>query len=216
MTIRLDHERLALATAELCAQDPDLEIVVDKFGVPPLWNRSESFRTLLYLILEQQVSLASARATFERLVAWIGSEPTPDTLLLVKDVELRELGFSRQKIRYCRFLAQAILDGSLRLNDLRACSDDSARKELMKIPGIGPWTADVYLMEALGRPDVWPVGDIALAVGVEKVKNLKSRPDQDALMEFGDRWRPHRSVAARILWHYYLCVIRPLAGGKPS
>ena len=216
MTIRLNHERLAVATAELCAQDPDLEKVVDKYGVPPLWNRSESFRTLLYLILEQQVSLASARATFEKLVAWIGSEPKPDKLLLLKDVELSKLGFSRQKIRYSRFLAQAIVDGSLRLNDLHAWSDDLARKELMKIPGIGPWTADVYLMEALGRPDVWPVGDVALAVGLERVKNLKSRPDQDTLMEFGDRWRPYRSVAARILWHYYLCEIRPQAGEKPS
>jgi len=216
VTVRLDHERLAVATAELCAQDSDLAYVVDKYGVPPLWNRSESFRTLLYLILEQQVSLASARATFEKLVGWIGSEPKPDTLLLLKEAELRALGFSRQKIRYCRFLAQAILDGSLRLNDLRTCSDDSARKELMKITGIGPWTADIYLMEALGRPDVWPVGDLALAVGLEKVKNLKSRPDQYTLMEFGDRWRPYRSVAARILWHYYLCVIRPSAGGKPS
>ena len=216
MTIRLNHERLAVATAELCAQDPDLEKVVDEYGVPPLWNRSESFRTLLYLILEQQVSLASARATFEKLVAWIGSEPKPNKLLLLKDVELSKLGFSRQKIRYSRFLAQAILDGSLRLNDLHAWSDDLARKELMKIPGIGPWTADVYLMEALGRPDVWPVGDVALAVGLERVKNLKSRPDQDTLMEFGDRWRPYRSVAARILWHYYLCAIRPPTGGKPS
>jgi len=216
VTIRLNHERLAVATAELCAQDPDLEKVVDKYGVPPLWNRPESFRTLLYLILEQQVSLASARATFEKLLAWIGSEPKPNKLLLLKDVELRKLGFSRQKIRYSRFLAQAIVDGSLRLNDLHAWSDDLARKELMKIPGIGPWTADVYLMEALGRPDVWPVGDVALAVGLERVKNLKSRPDQDTLMEFGDRWRPYRSVAARILWHYYLCAVRPPTGGKPS
>lgn len=216
MTVALNKERLALATAELCDRDSDLAAVVETFGVPPLWKRPQGFRTLLYLILEQQVSLASARATYEKLVAKLGGHPTPDSLLVLNDADLRGLGFSRQKTRYCRLLAEAVADGSLPLNKLRGYEDEVAKAEMMKITGIGHWTADVYLMEALGRPDVWPVGDLALAVGAEKVKKLKARPGPDELERLGEQWRPYRAVAARILWHYYLSVIRPPPGGKPS
>ena len=104
----------------------------------------------------------------------------------------------------------------LPINKLRHYDDEAAKAEMMKITGIGHWTADVYLMEALGRPDVWPVGDLALAVGAEKIKNLKARPSTDELQALGEQWRPYRAVAARILWHYYLSVIRPPPGGKPS
>ncbi|MGB0576228.1 MAG: DNA-3-methyladenine glycosylase family protein [Alphaproteobacteria bacterium] len=216
MTISLNKARLAEATQTLCERDSDLARVVEEFGVPPLWKRPQGFRTLLYLILEQQVSLASARATYEKLVAKLGGHPAPDSFLVLNNDDLRGLGFSRQKTRYCRLLAEAVVDGSLPINKFRHYDDEAAKAELMKITGIGHWTADVYLMEALGRPDVWPVGDLALAVGAEKIKNLNSRPNPDELQELGEQWRPYRAVAARILWHYYLSVIRPPPGGKPS
>lgn len=216
MTISLNKARLAEATQTLCERDSDLARVVEEFGVPPLWKRPQGFRTLLYLILEQQVSLASARATYEKLVAKLGGHPAPDSFLVLNNDDLRGLGFSRQKTRYCRLLAEAVVNGSLPINKFRHYDDEAAKAELMKITGIGHWTADVYLMEALGRPDVWPVGDLALAVGAEKIKNLNSRPNADELQELGEQWRPYRAVAARILWHYYLSVIRPPPGGKPS
>ncbi len=216
MSLSLTKGQLLKATAKLCSQDADLEKVVKKFGAPPLWNRPEGFRTLIYLILEQQVSLASARATFEKLVSWLGSDPTPKEILLLSFEELRSIGFSRQKISYSRLLSQAVIDGTLSINDLGKLSDEVVKRELMKIKGIGPWTADVYLMEALSRPDVWPTGDLALAVGAAKVKKLASRPNENDLKKLGEQWRPFRSVAARILWHYYLCEIRPQAGEKPS
>jgi DNA-3-methyladenine glycosylase II len=214
--VSLKKASLAEATKALCEQDADLAKVVAEFGVPPLWKRPQGFRTLLYLILEQQVSLASARATYEKLVAKLGAHPAPDSFLVLNDDDLRGLGFSRQKTRYCRLLAEAVADGSLPINKLRHYDDEAAKAEMMKLTGIGHWTADVYLMEALGRPDVWPVGDLALAVGAEKIKNLKARPSADELQALGEQWRPYRAVAARILWHYYLSVIRPPPGGKPS
>ena len=214
--IALNKENLVEATKLLCASDSELAGVVHEFGVPPLWKRPQGFRTLFYLILEQQVSLASARATYENLVKKIGGHPTPVSILALSDDDLRGLGFSRQKARYCRLLAAAVDDGSLSLKKLNFYADGAAKAELMKITGIGHWTADVYLMEALGRPDVWPVGDLAIAVSVEKLKNLKARPNASELQGLGEQWRPYRAVAARILWHYYLSVIRPLPGGKPS
>jgi DNA-3-methyladenine glycosylase II len=216
MTITLNKQKLAEATKLLCANDIELAEVVRVFGLPPLWKRPQGFRTLFYLILEQQVSLASARATYEKLVKKIGSHPDPQSILALSDDDLRNLGFSRQKARYSRLLAAAVDDGSLSLKKLSLYDDAAAKTELMKITGIGHWTADVYLMEALGRPDVWPVGDLALAVGAEKVKKLKARPNATELEALGEQWRPYRAVAARILWHYYLSVIRPLPGGKPS
>jgi len=216
MTQALTQARYRAAMSEICAADSDLAGVVSAFGPPPIWRRPAGFRTLLYLILEQQVSLASARATYEKLVARLGAEPAPAAFLALDDDALRGIGFSRQKIRYGRVLAEAVRDGTLKLDGLRRRPDEDAKAELMRLPGIGHWTADIYLMEALGRPDVWPVGDLALAVGAERVKGLRGRPDQDALMALGEAWRPWRAVAARVLWHYYLNTVRKGQGDKPT
>jgi len=216
MTGVLTQPRYKVALAEICEMDSDLAGVVEKFGPPPIWRRPAGFRTLLYLILEQQVSLASARATYEKLVARLGAEPEPKAFLALGDDDLRAVGFSRQKTRYGRVLSEAVSDGSLKLDGLRRRDDEAAKAELMQLPGIGHWTADIYLMEALGRPDVWPVGDLALQVGAQRVKGLDGRPDQDALMEIGEAWRPWRAVAARILWHYYLNTARKGQGDKPT
>lgn len=215
MTAPLTQTRFRSAVAELADRDMDLAAVVEAFGSPVLRRRPQGFRTLLYLILEQQVSLASARSTFERLVARLGDDPEPRAFLALSDDDLRAVGFSRQKMRYGRALADAVADGRLKLDRLRRLDDESVKGELTQLPGIGPWTADIYLMEALGRPDIWPIGDLALAVGAEKVKRLDGRPDQAALADLGEAWRPWRAVAARIVWHYYLNTVRIRSGGIP-
>jgi DNA-3-methyladenine glycosylase II len=171
--------------------------------LPPLWDRPAGFTTLVHIILEQQVSLASAKAAFDRLVA--ATAPlTPSSFLLLTDAELLAIGFSRQKAGYARALASAILDGSLDLDHLATLDDDAAQAELETIPGIGRWTSTIYLLMVLGRPDVWPSGDMALATAVAQAKGLPARPDPDTLRLLGEVWRPWRSVAARLLWHDYL------------
>lgn len=208
MTGVLTGKRFAAAVAELAAADRDLAGVVAAFGVPALRRRPQGFATLMLLILEQQVSLASARATFGRLEALLGGRLKPDRFLALDDAALREAGLSRQKARYGRALADAVADGSLGLERLPRLPDEAARAALTAVTGIGAWTADVYLMTALGRPDIWPAGDLALAVAAEKVKRLPARPDPAGLASLGEAWRPWRAVAARILWHYYLNTVR--------
>lgn len=189
--------------AALIAQDEDLAGIVSRHGPPPLWDREPGFATLLHIVLEQQVSLASAQAAFDRLRA-AAAPLTPARFLELTDAELLRIGFSRQKARYGLALAEAILTGALDFAGLAARDDDEVHRALQSIPGIGPWTSTVYLLMVLGRPDVWPVGDIALAESVREVKRLGRRPNARELADLGERWRPWRSVAARLLWHDYL------------
>jgi DNA-3-methyladenine glycosylase II len=168
-----------------------------------LWEREEGFATLVLTILEQQVSLASALAAFERLRA-AAPHVTPENFLSFDDGQLRAFGFSRQKALYCRLLARAVLDGELDLRKLATLSDDAARAELMRLKGVGTWTADVYLLRALLRPDVWPAGDLALQLAVQSVKDLPARPTAAELDALAEPWRPLRAVAARLLWLHYL------------
>jgi DNA-3-methyladenine glycosylase II len=186
--------------------------VLDRWGTPPLWDREPGFATLVHMILEQQVSLASAAAAMGRLVDAIAT-PTPQALLRLDDDRLLEIGFSRQKRTYARDLARRVLDGRLDLDHLHLLEDSLARERLMEVKGIGTWTADVYLLMVLLRPDVWPVGDRALVVSARVLKGLRTDPDQAAMVELGATWRPLRSVAARMLWHFYLNDVR-LAGGQ--
>jgi len=199
----LTHDTLPQAVAELTARDARLARIVDELGTPPLWAREPGFATLLYIILEQQVSLASARAAFGRLQA-AAAPLTAERFLGLDDATLRAVGFSRQKTRYGRELASAILSGSLDLDSLEAMEDDAAKRELMKIVGIGRWTADIYLLQALCRPDVWPTGDLALAAAAMRVLGLPTTPTPAELDSLGDGWRPWRAVAARILWLDYI------------
>jgi DNA-3-methyladenine glycosylase II len=194
---------LSAAVRELAARDPDLAGIVARFGMPPLWDREPGFPTLLHIVLEQQVSLASARAAFDRLRA-VAEPLTPTRFLELTDAELLAIGFSRQKGRYGRALADAIRSGALDLRALDALDDEAAHRALQSVPGIGPWTSTIYLLMVLGRPDVWPVGDIALAASVGEVKGLGRRPDAIEMTERGEAWRPWRSVAARLFWHDYL------------
>lgn len=194
---------LERAVDELAATDGDLAGIVARHGPPPLWDRPAGFPTLIHIILEQQVSLASAKAAFDRLVA--ATDPlTPDAFLALTDAELLTIGFSRQKARYGRALAAEIADGSLDLDALVSLPDEDVRLALEAIPGIGRWTSTIYLLMVLGRPDVWPTGDIALATAVAQIKGLPARPRPDDLALIGEAWRPWRSVAARLFWHDYL------------
>ena len=202
------HEPLTIATLaaavdQLAARDEDLAGIVARFGRPPLWDRDPGFGTLLHIVLEQQVSLASAAAAFERLR--VAADPlTPARFLALTDGELLAIGFSRQKARYGRALAEAIETGTLDLAALCTSDDDEVHRALQAIPGIGPWTSTIYLLMVLGRPDVWPVGDIALAAAVGEVKGLGRRPTPEEMATLGEAWRPWRSVAARLFWHDYL------------
>ena len=202
------------ALADLTARDDRLARIVAEFGPPPLWDREPGFPTLLRIILEQQVSLASAKAAFDRLLALasattpVSTTPasplTPERFLELDDVMLKTAGFSRQKTRYGRELAGAILAGNLNLDALDALDDDGVRAELTKVIGIGRWTADIYLLMALCRPDAWPSGDLALATAARHALGLAATPRPDELEALGESWRPWRAVAARVLWHFYL------------
>ncbi len=179
------------------------EPVLDALGPPPLWARPGGFGTLVHIILEQQVSLASARAAFQRLLE-AASPLTPQRFLELDDDALHRAGFSRQKAGYGRALAEAVVRGDLDLDGLAQRSDEAVRAELLQVKGIGPWTADIYLLMVLLRPDVWPRGDRALAVAYQQLRHRRAPPSDEKLAEIAGAWRPWRAVAARLLWHFYL------------
>jgi DNA-3-methyladenine glycosylase II len=201
----LTRARFEKGLQALAARDADLARVTARFGPPPLWRRKPCFATLVRIILEQQVSLASARAVYLRLATMVKPFSAANFRRL-QDRHLQQAGLTRQKGSYCRDLADAVASGRLQLKALAAMPDDDARGALMQIKGIGPWTADIYLLMALQRPDIWPRGDLALNNALIKIKNLKGTPPETVLAAIADRWRPWRAVAARILWHYYLNV----------
>ena len=201
--MRLNANTLLKDVRELAKRDEAFAMIISTYGPPPLWEREQGFHTLIHIILEQQVSLASARAAYNRLEKAI--DPlNPANFLELTDEELKEIGFSRQKTRYGRELSNAILDGSLDLLGLDKLEDLEAKKQLMGVKGIGPWTADIYLLMALGRPDIWPQGDLALEVALQKLKGFSRRPTVDETSTYSDEWHPWRAVAARLLWHFYL------------
>jgi len=186
----------------LAEADPHFRIIFDAYGPPPLWDREPGFPTLLQIILEQQVSLASAKACFEKLAGRIG-QVTPEKVILLTDAELRTIGFSRQKTAYARHLSEAILDERVDLAALQLLPDAEVKAELIKLKGIGEWTSDIYLLMALLRPDVMPKGDIALHAAWHKISG-EPKPSSDGFLRVAERWSPYRSVAARLLWHFYL------------
>jgi DNA-3-methyladenine glycosylase II len=199
----LTADSLLVAVRDLAAQDAVLGGIVERFGSPPLWGRAPGFPTLVHIILEQQVSLASAAAAYGRLQARV--DPlTPAGFLALTDAELLAIGFSRQKARYARSLAVAVEDASLDLDGLAVMDDEAVDSELFSVPGIGPWTATIYRLMVLRRPDAWPASDIALAQSLAEAQGLPKRPSPDEMLAAAEAWRPWRAVAARILWHGYL------------
>lgn len=199
----LTQKTFSQAIQYLCDSDPDLAHILTLLNPPTFRTRKPGFASLIGIILEQQVSLASARASFDRLLG-AASPLSPDRFLELDDARLKSCGFSRQKTAYGRNLAKVIVDGHLELSALETMDDQSVRVELLKIKGIGPWTANIYLLTVLRRPDIWPSEDLALAVAAQKLKQLKTRPTPKELESLSMVWKPWRAVAARLLWHYYI------------
>ena len=209
----LDKKSLVIAAESVALMDRDFARSLAQLGPPPLWEREPGFVTLVRIILEQQVSLASADAMFQRLKKNI-NPLTPVTVIAAGESFLRSFGVTRQKAAYFINVAQAIKSGELDLETLGRVSDEIAIEKLTIVKGIGQWTAKIYLLMALRRPDVWPVGDIALATAFKNLKGRQDRPTQPELSEIALAWRPHRATAARMLWHYYLSGMKEEAGSQ--
>jgi DNA-3-methyladenine glycosylase II len=199
----LDESSLRRGVRILARRDPALAAIARQYGPPPLWAREPGFATLVHMILEQQVSLASALAVFGRLRA---SLPVFDaaSLLALDDAAFKRVGITRQKTAYARGLASAIASNTLDLDSLALLDDTEVHAVLTRIKGIGLWTSNVYLLMALGRPDAFPASDIALMAAAHRVMKLRKRPTPERLERLAERWRPWRAVAARLLWHFYL------------
>ena len=182
--------------------DQYLARIYEAYGPPPLWDREPGFATLLNIILEQQVSLASAKACFDKLTNHLGGV-TPEGLLVLNDAELKRIGFSRQKAVYGRHLSEAVIEKRIDFEGLHRFTNAQVKSELIKLKGVGEWTSDIYLIMALLRPDVMPRGDIALHTAWHELSG-EPRPTSDEFLVIAERWKPYRSVAARLLWHFYL------------
>ena len=200
---RLTRASLTQGAAKLARRDPALGRVVARHGPTPMWGRPPGFSTLVGIILEQQVSLASGRAGFARLRAVAGDVTAPRIAALTR-ADLLRAGLTRQKAAYIHELAFAVRDGTFDPARLARLGDDEVRAALIALRGIGPWSADIYLLMALRRADAWPSGDLALAIAAKEVLRLRVVPDTAALGRVAERWRPWRAIAARILWQHYL------------
>lgn len=200
---RLDRRGLERGLTCLVHEDRDLEAVVERHGPPPLWGRRPGIAALVRIILEQQVSLVSARAVYLRLERELGGV-TAEAITACGTAGLRRLGITRQKAAYCCEAAKRIAAGDLDLRRVARAPVPAAREELMSVKGIGPWTAEIYLLMVLRRPDIWPTGDIALLTAMQHLRGMRHRPTVEQAAEHARRWAPWRAVAARILWHGYL------------
>ncbi len=199
----LDNAALRAACDALAARQAPLQDLLQRFGYPPLWRRPAGFATLVRIVLEQQVSLASAEAVFRRLQAACG-RVEPGRLTALGDAGLRGLGFTRQKAGYCLDLARRVEAGGFSFPAVARRDDAEARAMLLDLRGIGPWSADVYLLFALRRADIWPPGDVALARSVAETFDLADTPGDAELSRRAGAWTPWRSAAARLFWHAYL------------
>lgn len=190
---------------ELALIDNDLLFVIQTYGYPPMWMRPNTFETLVHIILEQQVSLASALAALNKLRERI-KEISAKSVLSLTDEELRSCYFSRQKTSYVRSLAEAVINGNIDLASIENLSDDEVRATLNKLKGIGNWTIDVYLIFVLQRADVFPIGDLAAVNALKQLKKLPANSTREELMKIAANWQPYRTVATMLLWHYYLSL----------
>jgi DNA-3-methyladenine glycosylase II len=206
----LTQKSLAQAAYLLARRDKQLASILTNHGPPPLWRRPTGFTTLVRIILEQQVSLRSGESMFNRLAGSI--DPfVPERFIQVGESHLRSLGVTRQKAAYLLHLSSTLAGGKLRLEGLIRMNDADAKLALMRVKGIGSWSADVYLLMAMRRADAWPASDLALAIAVRDLRRLAVKPSPEELETLAESWRPYRAVAARMLWQYYL---RPKDRGR--
>jgi DNA-3-methyladenine glycosylase II len=201
--VHLDEPALAKAVRTLARAEPRFAHIVKRHGPPPLWPREPGFETLVLLMLEQLVSLAPARALYARIASATGSV-TPANVATLGESGLRALGVTRQKSAYLAALAVQLEGKSLDLEVIGTLPDADAAAALDALHGVGPWTAHCYLLFALRRADVFPAADLALMESVRQLWRLRERPSSEALARRARAWRPHRAVAARLLWHHYL------------
>jgi len=187
---------------ELAGREPAFAKVVEKHGVPEPRSSERGAQTLLRTIVGQQVSVAAARSMWAKLEAAFGSPPDLSRLLVATDEEMRAAGMSRQKAGYIRSLAELVLSGELDLAKLPK-DDEEAIAHLVRIKGIGRWSAEIYLLFAEGRPDIWPAGDLAVQAGLGKLLGMDARPDEKATRVLAEPWRPHRGAMAIFTWHCY-------------
>jgi DNA-3-methyladenine glycosylase II len=187
----------------LSKKDTHLKSIITQHGYPPMWTRKQGFETLILTILEQQVSLAAAFAAYKRLKSKIGTV-TPAKILAMSNEELRECYFTRQKQGYAKNLAQAFASKTLPWKQFPEMSDEDVRIHLTSIKGIGNWTTDVYLMHALQRTDLFPLGDIALVNSLKETKQLHPHTTKEEMLQIAEPWRPYRTIASMILWHAYI------------
>ncbi|MET4141269.1 DNA-3-methyladenine glycosylase 2 family protein [Pedobacter sp. UYP1] len=197
----LDHYHLSCD--QLAKADADLGRIITAYGYPPLWTRPNTFESLVHIILEQQVSLASALSALNKLKERL-PEFTAANILSLTDQELRECYLSRQKAIYTRSLAEAMLSGQIDLEEFNQLDNEAVRDALTKLKGIGNWTADVYLMFVLSRADIFPIGDLAAVNALKRIKSLPAAITKDEILDITEKWKPYRTVASMILWHYYL------------
>lgn len=188
---------------QLSKEDVHLKSIIKEHGYPPMWTRKQGFETLILTILEQQVSLAAAFAAYKKLKSRIGIV-TPAKILNMSNEELRECYFTRQKQGYAKNLAEAFANKTLPWKQFSDMKDDEVRHHLTSIKGIGNWTADVYLMHALQRTDLFPLGDIALVNSLKETKQLHAHISKDEMLLIAEPWRPYRTIASMILWHAYI------------
>ncbi len=200
---RLDAATFRLAVELLMEEDEHLARLVDRWGLPQFWERRPGFRTLVLLIMEQQVSLESGAAMYARLARLLG-DVAPRSVLDAGEDGLRSIGVTRQKAGYLTELSRRLADAELDLQSLEGMPVEDARRILLSIKGVGPWTADAYLLSASRRPDIWPVGDRALQVGTGEAVGMRAIPDEEELEILAEPWRPIRAAAARLIWHAYL------------
>src|SRR6185312_108640 len=214
MTHKFTSDTYHTLCDELALADTGLAAIIQTYGYPPFWSRPNTFETLVHIILEQQVSLASANSALNKLKERV-QELTPARVLLLTDEEMRACYVSRQKTSYIRYLAEAMLNGQIKLEEFDKLPDDDIRVQLTSLKGIGNWTAEVYMITALHRADIFPIGDLAAVNALKRVKNLPAETAKEHLLEIIDRWQPYRTIAAKILWHYYLSTPRPSAIKPP-
>lgn len=201
--IRLTHKAIAEGAESLAESDAALGKILKQFGPPPLLRRPASFGTFMHIILEQQVSVEAAKATFDRMTAACQSDVSPEATRKLGDEKLRQLGFSRQKSRYALALANDCLSGRFDIRSLSKLDDASVRQQIVARLGLGNWSADVFMMMALLRPDVLPVGDLALVKGLQEIDDVQYQT-ANQVTERAESWRPHRSIATRMVWQWYV------------
>jgi DNA-3-methyladenine glycosylase II len=214
MIQQFDRSNYQTICDQLASTDPELQQIIDTHGYPPFWSRPNSFESLVHIILEQQVSLASALSALNKLKERVQGL-TPARILLLTDEEMRASYISRQKSSYIRYLAEALLCGQLKLDELPHLPDEAVRAQLVALKGIGNWTADVYLMFALQRADIFPIGDLAAVNALKRVKQLPAETTQEEMLGITAQWQPCRTLGAMLLWHYYLSSPKPPAKTKP-